>query len=95
MRILICDAEHMISEQVTQYLQEYFLSKKYEMPELVTFSDGNALLADPAARILSFWIQNCPASTVLKREGNSKRRLPMFSSLSSLPICSTWMMPCV
>ncbi len=54
MRILICDDEHLITEQVTQYLQEYFISKKYEMPELVTFSDGNALLADTGRKDIVF-----------------------------------------
>lgn len=54
MRILICDDEHVIIEKIRQYLQEYFTLNKYEMPELVSFSDGNSLLADSSPKDIVF-----------------------------------------
>ncbi len=76
MRILICDAEHMISEQVTQYLQEYFLSKKYEMPELVTFSDGNALLADTGRKDIVFLDTELPGFDGIEAGRELKKAAP-------------------
>ena len=54
MRILICDDEHVIIEEIRQYLQEYFTVHDYEMPELVSFSDGDSLLADSGPKDIVF-----------------------------------------
>lgn len=54
MRILICDDEPIITEQLKQYLQEYFTRKKYQMPELVIYFDGKSLLADTGRKDILF-----------------------------------------
>lgn len=54
MRILICDDEPIITEQLKQYLQEYFTLKKYQMPELVIYFDGKSLLADTGRKDILF-----------------------------------------
>lgn len=62
MRILICDDEHNIIDQIRRYLQEYFSFSGYEMPELVTFSDGNSLLADTGQKDIVFLDIEMPES---------------------------------
>lgn len=54
MRILICDDEHVIIEKIKEYLQEYFTLHGYEMPELVSFSEGHSLLADTGQKDIVF-----------------------------------------
>lgn len=54
MRILICDDEHIIIEKIREYLQEYFTLHGYEMPEFVSFSDGDSLLADSGQKDILF-----------------------------------------
>lgn len=54
MRILICDDEQVIIEKISEYLQEYFILNNYEMPELVSFSDGNSLLTDSGPKDIVF-----------------------------------------
>ena len=54
MRILICDDEPIITQQLKQYLQEYFTRKKYQMPELVIYFDGKSLLADTGRKDILF-----------------------------------------
>ena len=54
MRILICDDEPLIIEKIREYLQEYFTLHGYEMPELVSFSDGDSMLADSVQKDIVF-----------------------------------------
>lgn len=63
MRILICDDDHFSIEKLKQYLEEYFTENDYDLPEFVSFSDGDSLLADEGKRIWSFWILKCPVQT--------------------------------
>ncbi len=54
MRILICDDDRFIIEEIKQYLEEYFSQSDYAMPEIADFSDGDSLLADEGAKDLVF-----------------------------------------
>lgn len=46
MRILICDDELLIREQLTKFVQEYFHNNSLKCPELAVFDSGEALLSD-------------------------------------------------
>lgn len=54
MRILICDDDPIVTEQIKQYLQEYFTLRKYQMPELIIYYDGKSLLADTGRKDIVF-----------------------------------------
>ena len=58
MRILICDDDTLIIEQLQKYIESYFESNHLKCPELVSFTSGESLLA--AKKILFFWILKCP-----------------------------------
>ena len=47
MRILICDDDLLIVEKLQKYLKSYFSHLHLRCPEIVCFSDGESLLADP------------------------------------------------
>lgn len=46
MRILICDDDALIIEQLQKYIRNFFENISVKCPELVCFSDGESLLAD-------------------------------------------------
>lgn len=46
MRILICDDDTLIIEQLQKYIESYFESNHLKCPELVSFTSGESLLAD-------------------------------------------------
>ena len=46
MRILICDDDALIVEQLQKYIRNFFEKIGVKCPELVCFSDGESLLAD-------------------------------------------------
>lgn len=54
MRILICDDDRFIIDEIRQYLNEYFNQNDYAIPEIAAYSDGDSLLADVDAKDLVF-----------------------------------------
>lgn len=62
MRILICDDEQAVTEKIRQYLQEYFTHNDHEVPDLVSFSDGDSLLADTEQKDIVFLDIEMPGS---------------------------------
>ena len=46
MRILICDDDVLITEQLSKYIYEFFSIKKLKQPEIALFNSGEELLAD-------------------------------------------------
>ena len=46
MRILICDDDTLIIEQLQKYIESYFESNHLKCPELVSFTSGESLLAE-------------------------------------------------
>ena len=54
MRILICDDNPLILEQLNKYLVLYFQQHKLKLPEIVTYSSGDALLQDTGAKDIVF-----------------------------------------
>ena len=54
MRIIICDDDTIIRNQLTEYLKEFFAETKHKVPEIATFSNGSALLADQKKKDIVF-----------------------------------------
>lgn len=54
MRILICDDDTMMAEQIEHLVHSYFESAHLKCPEIVTFTDGASLLADQGAKDILF-----------------------------------------
>lgn len=54
MRILICDSDFLIIEQLKQYILEYFCRKHIKCPEIVCFSNGESLLKDSGKKDILF-----------------------------------------
>lgn len=54
MRILICDDDILIIEQLQKYLEAYFGSNHLKCPRIDSFTSGNALLADKDKKDLVF-----------------------------------------
>ena len=54
MRILICDDDTLIIEQLKKYIESYFESNHLKCPELVSFTNGESLLADKGEKDIVF-----------------------------------------
>ena len=54
MRILICDDDALIIEQLQKYIRNFFENINVKCPELVCFSDGESLLADTGDKDILF-----------------------------------------
>ncbi len=54
MRILICDDDALIVEQLKKYCQDFFDKIHVTCPELVCFSDGETLLSDEGEKDILF-----------------------------------------
>lgn len=54
MRILICDDDELITEQLSGYVREYFSKNHFPSPEITAYSNGEALLADSKRKDIVF-----------------------------------------
>ena len=54
MRILICDDDVLMIEQIRKYCQNFFDKIQVKCPELVCFSDGETLLSDGGEKDILF-----------------------------------------
>lgn len=54
MRILICDDDTLILEQLKKLIKIYFDANHLKCPEIVSFTDGEALLADTGKKDMVF-----------------------------------------
>lgn len=54
MRVLICDDDHLILEQLTKYIREFFKRRRLACPEIVCFSNGETLLSDNGEKDILF-----------------------------------------
>ena len=56
MRILICDDDPLIIEQLQKFIESFFKSNHIKCPELVSFTSGESLLADSEEKDLVFLV---------------------------------------
>ena len=54
MRILICDDDSLIVEQIQKYVRHFFESNHLKCPEIFCYSSGEDLLADKRAKDIVF-----------------------------------------
>jgi two-component system LytT family response regulator len=54
MRILVCDDDALIVEQLQMYIKNFFKKIGVKCPEMVCFSDGKSLLADKGEKDILF-----------------------------------------
>ena len=54
MRILICDEDTLIIEQLQKYIKTYFKNNHLKCPKIVCYSNGNSLLADSGEKDILF-----------------------------------------
>lgn len=54
MRILICDDDCMIAEQIKHFVQSYFKTLHLKCPEIAIFADGASLLTDQGEKDILF-----------------------------------------
>lgn len=54
MRILICDDDNLMIEQLKKYILEFFDNNHLKHPEISCFSDGNTLLSDTGKKDILF-----------------------------------------
>ena len=76
MRILICDDDRFVVEEIEQYLKEYFYQKNCIMPELVSFLDGDSLLADQDKKDMVFLDIEMPGSNGILVSNELKKAHP-------------------
>ena len=54
MRILLCDDDALIIDQLTSLINEYFTEKKYSLPNIQAYDSGDDLLQDPEEKDIVF-----------------------------------------
>lgn len=54
MRILICDDDMLILEQIHKLLKSYFESAHLKIPEIISYSNGESLLLDKSSKDIVF-----------------------------------------
>lgn len=54
MRILICDDDSLMIEQLQKYIESYFKSNHLKCPKIISFTDGESLLADKGEKNIVF-----------------------------------------
>ena len=65
MRILICDDDPLIIEQLQKFIESFFKSNHIKCPELVSFTSGESLLADSEEKDLFFMDIEMPCMNVI------------------------------
>lgn len=76
MRILICDDNLLIHEQLHKYIQCFFRNNALKCPEIVTFDSGESLLADKEQKDIVFLDIEMPGVSGIFTGKELKRQNP-------------------
>lgn len=74
MRIIICDYDQYICEELESYLREYFQMRKYISPEIVIYNSGKELLNDTGDMGIVFLDAELPGSNGIQIGKELKKR---------------------
>ena len=95
MRILICDDDTLIIEQLKKYIESYFESNHLKCPELVSFTSGEALLTDKGEKDIVFLDIEMPGMNGIYVGNELKKANRNVIVLLSALILNIWMKQCV
>lgn len=76
MRILICDDDALIIEQLDKYISEYFERNALKTPDISCFSSGEALFADTGEKDILFLDIEMPGLNGIYVGNELKKRYP-------------------
>lgn len=76
MRILICDDDSLITEQLSKYVLEYFSKNHLPHPKIAAYSDGESLLADSGEKDIAFLDVEMPGISGILTGKELKRENP-------------------
>ena len=77
MRILICDDDTLMIEQLQRYIESYFKSNHLKCPQLDSFTCGESLLADQEEKDIVFLDIEMPGMNGIYVGNELKRQTKM------------------
>ncbi len=95
MRILICDDDTLIIEQLQKYIESYFESNHLKCPELVSFTSGESLLADKNEKDIVFLDIEMPGMNGIYVGNELKKQTKMSLFFVVTSYSNIWMRQCV
>ncbi len=81
MRILICDDDPLMIEQLKKYCKNFFDKIHVKCPELACFSDGKSLLTDKGNKDILFLDIEMPGMNGIYVGNELKRQTTILSFL--------------
>ena len=83
MRIAICDDDPLIIEELEKYIKQYFRKHHLSCPDMLSFSNGDALLADTTEKDIIEKLEK------IQKKGHKKQILSMLKNTSKKDMMST------
>ena len=86
MRILICDDDILVIEQLEGYIKTFFEKLSVKCPEIACFSDGESLLADKGDKDILFLDIEMPGINGIYVGSELKKANDRSNALSCIPL---------
>lgn len=81
MRILICDDDALMIEQIQKNIKSFFENNRLKCPEIACFSDGASLISDTGEKDILFLDIEMPGMNGIYVENELKKRIITLSFL--------------
>ncbi len=95
MRIAICDDDPLIIEELEKYIKQYFRKHHLSCPDMLSFSNGDALLADTTEKDIIFLDVEMPGVNGIYAGNKLRECYPNVLIFIVTFLWNIWMMPCV
>lgn len=79
MRILLCDDDPMILVQMEKYLKEYFQKAHLRVPDIASYTSGDALLRSESTAEIAFLDVEIPGLSGIYTGEKLKKKNPSIS----------------